>query len=187
MTNMLNETDKKVNILSSFAMIFSEITDEVAAEVVEFILTSNFSPKEDKPEVLNLIICSPGGSLHPTFAIIDVMASSRIPIRTIGLGQIASAGLMIFLAGEKGQRILTPNTSIMSHRWSSGSDSQKSHELWALQKEHNLTSNRMFAHYKKCTGLSDKIIRDKLLPPEDVYLSAQEALKLKICDSVATL
>jgi ATP-dependent protease ClpP protease subunit len=42
----------------------------------------------------------------------------------------------------------------------------------------------MIAHYKKCTGLSEKIIREKLLPPEDVWLDAQQAKKFKLCDHI---
>jgi ATP-dependent protease ClpP protease subunit len=43
------------------------------------------------------------------------------------------------------------------------------------------------SHYKKCTGLDEPSIREKLLPPQDVWLSAKEALKLGICDQVKDL
>jgi len=42
----------------------------------------------------------------------------------------------------------------------------------------------MIDHYKKCTGLSEKDIRQYLLPPQDVWLSAKEAKKLGLCDSI---
>jgi ATP-dependent Clp protease, protease subunit len=71
----------------------------------------------------------------------------QFPIRTIGLGQIASAGLLIFASGSKGQRILTPNTSILSHQYSWGAFG-KEHELFATVKEFDLTTKRMIAHYK---------------------------------------
>ena len=129
------------------------------------------------------IICSPGGDLSAAFALIDVMRGSSIPIKTTGLGMIASAGLLIFMSGEKGKRLLTPNTSILSHQFSWGSFG-KEHELFAAVKEFDLTTKRMIKHYKKCTGLSDKDIRQYLLPPQDVWLSAPEALKLGICDNV---
>lgn len=174
-------TDK---VLNSFALLISDIEDDSAKEIIQWIIESNFS--EDTPEVLNLIISSAGGALSAAFAIIDVMQSSHIPIRTIGLGQIASAGLMIFMAGTKGQRILTPNTSIMSHAWSGGSIG-KAHELFSIGKEFVLTQERMVAHYMKHTGLKEKDVLQYLLPPQDVYLSADEALKLKLCDRIANL
>ena len=62
------------------------------------------------------------------FALIDIIHGSRLPIWTVGIGMLASMGLMIFMAGEKGHRVLTPNTLILSHQWS-GVDSGKEHEL----------------------------------------------------------
>ena len=187
MLEALNEKlfDKKSPVTNSFMLMIDDIGPEVAKEAIQFIIESNFI-SESKPDVLNMIVCSPGGELAAAWAIIDVMRSSEIPIRTIGLGEICSAGLMIFLAGTKGHRILTPNTSIMSHRFSGGSNG-KLQELFAIQKEFDLTSGRMIDHYKRTTGLSEKDIHKYLLPPEDVYLSAKEALKFGICDKVALL
>jgi ATP-dependent Clp protease protease subunit len=136
--------------------------------------------------MMNLIITSPGGDLNAAFALVDVMRGSSIPIRTVGLGQVASAGLMIFIAGTSGQRILTPNTSILSHQYSWGAFG-KEHELFAQIKEFDLTTKRMIAHYKKCTGLKEEQIREYLLPPQDIWLSSVEAKKLGICDDVKDL
>ena len=124
--------------------------------------------------------------MEDAFALIDVMRSSKVAIKTVGLGSIASAGLMIFLAGSRGRRVLTPNTSILSHQFAWGSQG-KAHELFATVKEFQLTEQRMIEHYKVATGLEDEVIRRVLLPPQDVYLSAQEALEYGICDHVADL
>jgi ATP-dependent Clp protease protease subunit len=120
------------------------------------------------------------------FALIDVMRGSSIPIHTIGLGVIASAGLMTFIAGEPGCRLITPNTSILSHQWAAGTYG-KEHELIATQRQFDLTTKRMIAHYRKCTKLSEKIIREKLLPPQDIWLSSEEALEYNLADSVKNL
>jgi ATP-dependent Clp protease protease subunit len=164
--------------------MMEEISLSTVKGAVEWIFEANFS--EEPPELLNLIITSPGGDLNAAFALIDVMRGSSIPVRTIGLGQIASAGLMIFIAGDKGMRILTPNTSILSHQYSWGAFG-KEHELFATVKEFDLTTKKMTQHYKKCTGLSEKQIRDVLLPPQDIWLSPSEAKKLGICDDVKEL
>ena len=161
-----------------------EINLNTCRSAIEWIFEANFA--EERPEMLNLLVCSPGGDLNAAFALVDTMRGSAIPIRTIGLGQIASAGLMIFISGDKGQRILTPNTSILSHQYSWGAFG-KEHELFASIKEFDLTTKRMIEHYKKCTGLPEKKIREILLPPQDVWLSAMEAKKLGICDDVKDL
>ena len=117
------------------------------------------------------------------FALIDIMNGSSIPIHTLGIGQISSCGILTFMSGEKGHRILTPNTSILSHEWSWGT-SGKSHELVAVQREFELTDKRMMDHYKRCTGLDEKTIKKVLLPAHDVWLSADEAVKYGIADKI---
>jgi ATP-dependent Clp protease protease subunit len=166
-------------------VLMDGITNETVRPIVEWILHENHVRKKKYKELL-LMICSNGGSMEDAFALIDVMRSSKIPIKTVGLGSIASSGLMIFLAGARGRRVLTPNTSILSHQFSWGS-SGKVHELFATVKEFQLTEQRMVEHYKISTGLDDDAIRRVLLPPQDVYLSAQEALEYGICDEVADL
>lgn len=155
---------------------------ETASKVVTWILEANFAPKNDFDH-LTLIINSPGGEVNSAFAIIDAMEGSAIPVHTVGLGMIGSCGFLTFIAGAKGHRVLTPNTSILSHEWSWGSRG-KAHELFAVQREFELTQARMVNHYAKHTGLTKGQIDDKLLPPHDVWLSAQEAKDLGVCDDI---
>jgi ATP-dependent Clp protease protease subunit len=164
-------------------MFMGEVSCDSVRPVIEWILCENYVSKKKRRELL-LMICSEGGDVNSAFALIDVMRSSRVPIKTVGLGQIASAGLLIFLAGANGRRILTPNTSILSHQFSWGSDG-KAHELFATIKEFELTHQRMIEHYKVSTGLSEDKIKQSLLPPHDVWLTADEALAAGICDSVS--
>lgn len=156
--------------------------DDTAKSIVTWILEANLSTKRDY-EHLTLIINSPGGSVNAAFAIIDAMRGSAIPVHTIGLGMIGSCGLLTFIAGAKGHRVLTPNTSILSHQWSWGSRG-KSHELFAVVREFELTDQRMLDHYQRCTGQKPAVIREKLLPAQDIWLSGEEALALGLCDAI---
>ena len=184
MMNKLNLQLKEESSQHSFYLLMEEISLASCKNVVEWIFEANFA--EERPDLLNLIITSPGGDLNAAFAVIDTIRGSAVPVRTIGLGQIASAGLMIFIAGDKGKRILTPNTSILSHQYTWGAFG-KEHELFATVKEFDLTTKKMISHYKKCTGLSEAKIREILLPPQDMWLSPQEAKKLGICDDIKEL
>jgi len=170
---------------SGMYVLMGEIDDENIKPIIEWILYENFVTKKKKKELL-LMICSEGGDMSSAFALIDVMKSSNIFIKTVGLGQVASAGLLIFLAGTPGRRVLTPNTSILSHQWAWGSDG-KAHELFATMREFDLTQKRMMSHYKECTGLAEDEIKTALLPPHDVWLSAEEALALNVCDAITQL
>lgn len=164
-------------------VLMGDVDEENIKPVIEWILRENHVRKRKKKELL-LMINSDGGNLSDAFALIDVMNSSSVPVKTVGLGSIASAGLCIFIAGAKGRRVLTPNTSILSHQFSWGSYG-KAHELFATVKEFELTQKRMVNLYRKCTGLDDDTIRQVLLPPQDVYLSAEEALQYNICDHIS--
>ena len=165
-------------------VFMSDVTQESMKPLIDWIIAENFNRHQKKRE-LTLGICSPGGDLNACFALVDVMKGSKIPIRTIGMGMIASCGLLMFISGTKGKRILTPNTSILSHQYSWGTYG-KEHELFAQVKEYDLTTERIVNHYKKGTGLSEKDIRKYLLPPQDVWLSAKEAKKLGLCDKIQT-
>lgn len=158
-------------------------TFETTKPVVNFIIEKNLLPDSERPKELTLIINSPGGSVHSAFGMIDTMKGSALPIKTVGLGMIASCGILAFMSGQKGKRILTRNTSILSHQYSWGS-AGKEHELFARVKEFELSTMRMLEHYKRCTGLSEKKIREILLPAEDVWLTAEEAVKYGIADKV---
>lgn len=166
-------------------VLMDNIDSDSVKPVIEWILHENHVRKKKYKELL-LMICSNGGSMEDAFALIDVMRSSKIPIKTVGLGSVSSCGLMIFLAGTRGRRVLTPNTSILSHQFAWASQG-KVHELFATVKEFQLTEARMIEHYKNSTGLDDEVIRKVLLPPQDVYLSADEAFQYNICDLVADL
>ena len=182
-----NKKEKEVNISTElsergFNMFMGDVTQETMKPLIEWIIAENFN-QEKKKKVLTLGVCAPGGDLNACFALVAVMKGSQIPIRTIGMGMIASCGLLMFISGEKGRRILTPNTSILSHQYSWGTYG-KEHELFAQVKEYDLTTERIINHYKKCTGLTEKDIREYLLPPHDVWLSAKEAKKLGLCDLI---
>lgn len=164
---------------AGYYLLMSEINQETVALVIKWILEENFSKKKKK--LLNLVISSGGGDLGAAFALVDIIKGSKIPIATTGIGEVGSAALLIFLTGSN--RVLTPNTSILSHQFSWFSEG-KEHELFAAMKEFSLTQHRMLTHYKKCTKLSDDDIKKYLLPPQDIWLTAEEAQKLGICDDI---
>ena len=100
-------------------LLMEDITVKSCKEAIHWILEENL--REKKKPFLQMMINSPGGDVSACFSLIDTMKGSKIPVRTIGLGLIASCGLLLFISGEKGHRTLTPNTSILSHQWSWGS------------------------------------------------------------------
>jgi ATP-dependent Clp protease protease subunit len=177
---MANNPDEKDLNGHGIHLLTGEINENKCDEAIRFILETNLNNGHD---YLTMIVNSPGGHVNAGFSLVDVMHGSKAEIRTVGLGILASMGLLIFIAGRKGRRVLTPNTMVMSHQWS-GIRWGKEHELLASQRGDDILTGMIFRHYKRHTGLQDKQIRNYLLPPSDVWLSAREAKKLGLCDEV---
>jgi ATP-dependent Clp protease protease subunit len=186
MTTTTNNNNTKPNIPTleenHFLLFNKEFNPSSTGDAIRFIIERNLMIK-DTPKNIKMIINSEGGEVPSAFALIDTMKGSKIPIHTYGLGQIASCGLLTFIAGEYGHRYITPNTSILSHQFFWGYIG-KEHELMVGMKEVNNMSIRIIEHYKKCTGLTEKAIKTYLLPPEDVWLTAKEAVKLGLADKI---
>ena len=166
-------------------MLASTFDVKKITPIIVRIMEFNLLTKSKRPEEITLIINSPGGEIDAAFQLIDTMKSSRIPVRTVGMGTVASAGLMTLMAGRKGSRSVTPNTSLMSHQYSWGS-SGKEHELVATNKEFTNTTNRILRHYKKCSGKSMTYIRKNLLCPSDVWMTSTEAKEHGLIDRIDT-
>ena len=165
-----------------YLLFNKEFNSASTGDAIKFILERNLMTK-NKPKFIKMLINSEGGEIPSAFALIDCIKGSNVPVYTYGLGQIASCGLLAFIAGVKGHRYITPNTSILSHQFFWGNVG-KEHELMVSMKEVTNMSKRIIAHYKACTGLSEKEIQKYLLPPEDVWLTAKEAVKLGLADRV---
>lgn len=184
-------THKSKDISSTVYLFMADVTTESCAELIGWILNHNFEPENPeegyfKPESLTVLINSPGGDLDAVSAAIDVMRGSSIPVRTIGIGQIASAGLLLFMAGEKGQRVLSENCSVMSHSFSTGIMGNK-HDLFAAQRSLSLTHDKMLRFYQKFTQLDKEVIEQKLMSPTDTYLTPEECVQYGIADHISNL
>jgi len=157
-----------------------DITEENTLETIRWITYENLLPGE---EALTLYVNSDGGNLQDALALIDVMKQSRKPVRTIGLGSICSAAFLIFAAGAKGNRIISSNASIMCHQFF-GSSEGKYHDIKAVVKENELMNSRMVSVLRDCTNLDVRTIKTKLLPPSDVWFTAEELLQLGVADKI---
>jgi ATP-dependent Clp protease protease subunit len=158
--------------------LFNEINHDNTAECVKWIIYENLDPKE---KVLTLYINSTGGDLYAAFGLIDVITNSKHPVRIIGIGSVMSAAFLIFASGTKGERFAAKNTSFMCHQFSSGGEA-KYHDIKAEMKENEALNTKMVDILREATGLAPSIIKKKLLPASDVYLTADEAVELGIAD-----
>ena len=118
------------------------------------------------------------------FSLVNVIRGSKIPVRTIALGEAVSAGFCLLIAGH--QRVVTPYTSLMSHIFSTGVEGSY-HELKTAMNEVHRYNEKMIQFYMDSTALDYKLIKRKFLGKEDLYISHSDAIKYNMVDMVSGL
>lgn len=138
---------------------------------------------EDPKKDIKLYINSPGGSVYDGFAIYDTMQYISPDVMTIGVGVQASMGAFLLSSGTKGKRFVLPNSRLMIHQPSSGTQGKITDQEISLREgiylKHLL--NEILA---KNTGQKlSKIEKDT---DRDFWMSAKEAVDYGLVDEVIT-
>lgn len=162
-------------------LLFGEINEETIKSAIEFIIKCNKLYADERD--LSLFINSTGGNVSDGFALIDMMNISRLNVKTIGLGNIMSMGVLLLAAGTPGKRIITKNCQVMAHQFSSGVEG-KFHEVLAAHKADLYLEQQFLTHFKNCTKMTEKQIKDILLGPSDRWLTPIECKKYGIVDHI---
>jgi len=162
--------------------LVGEIDEESVNETVKWLAYENFDPRPDR--VLTLYVNSQGGDLYETFGLIDMMRNSQIPVRTIGYGSAMSAAFLIVASGAPGERYITKNCGIMCHQMSATEEMGKYHDIKATRKETDRLNKAMYDIIKETTGLDGRIIKTRLLPAHDVYMTAEEMIEFGAADQI---
>src|SRR6201993_4595795 len=97
------------------------IDDNVSSLLIAQLL---FLESEDADKDINIYINSPGGSVTAGLAIYDTMQYVKPAVATICIGQAASMGAVLLLAGAKGKRQALPSARIMIHQPMGGARGQ---------------------------------------------------------------
>src|SRR5215218_10124232 len=97
------------------------VDDDVASLIIAQML---FLEAENPEKDISIYINSPGGSVTAGLAIYDTMQYVKPAVSTICVGQAASMGAMLLLAGAKGKRYALPNARIMIHQPMGGARGQ---------------------------------------------------------------
>lgn len=117
-----NENKKKDHhpdaLMKKFAetrqiIISGEVTEELAEKTVTRLLVLE-AASATKP--IYVYIDSPGGNVYSGFAIFDVIRFIKAPVKTIGMGLVASAASIILLAAKKTNRFALPNSQYLIHQ-----------------------------------------------------------------------
>ncbi|NVJ21520.1 MULTISPECIES: ATP-dependent Clp endopeptidase proteolytic subunit ClpP [Myxococcus] len=159
-------------------MLGTPVNDDVANIIVAQLL---FLESEDPDKGINLYINSPGGSVTAGLAIYDTMQYVKCPVSTICVGQAASMGALLLLAGAKGKRYALPNSRIMIHQPLGGAQGQAT-DIDIQAKEILRLRSYINGLIVKHTGHTvERIEKDT---ERDYFMSAEDARQYGLIDEV---
>ncbi len=156
----------------------SAIDDVVANLIIAQML---FLEAEDPDKDIQLYINSPGGSVTAGLGIYDTMQFIKPPVATTCLGQAASMGALLLLAGEKGKRSILTNARVMIHQPLGGTQGQAS-DIEIYTKEMLTIREKLNSIMSHHTGRTmDQILKDT---DRNNFMSAAQAKEYGIVDEV---
>lgn len=168
-------------LLKDRIIILGEEVNDVTASLVTAQLL--FLESEDPGKDINLYINSPGGSVTAGMAIYDTMQYIKCDVSTICMGMAASMGAFLLAGGTKGKRMALPNAEIMIHQPSGGAKGQAT-DIKIVADHILRTKKKLNEILAANTGQPLEII--EVDTERDNYMSAEEAMKYGLIDSVIT-
>lgn len=154
------------------------VNDQSANLVVAQLL---FLESENPDKDISLYINSPGGSVYAGLAIYDTMQFVKPDVSTLCTGIAASMGAFLLAAGAKGKRYTLPNSRIMIHQPSGGTQGQAS-DIQIQAREILSLRERLNTILANSTGQPvERIAEDT---ERDNFMSAEDAVSYGLVDKV---
>ncbi len=154
------------------------IDDYMASLVIAQLL---FCASEDPKKDIYLYINSPGGSVSAGLAIYDTMQFIKPEISTIAIGMCASMAQVLLCAGTDGKRYALPNSRILMHQPSGGTQGQSA-DIEIYTREIIRMRENLYNIIAKHTGKDFETIKKDA--DRDYYMTPEEALSYGIIDKV---
>ncbi len=159
-------------------MLSEEVNDTTASLVVAQML---YLESQDPDKDIQFYINSPGGSVTSGMAIYDTVQYIKCDVSTICVGMAASMGAFLLSSGAKGKRIALPNSEIMIHQPSAGTQGQIT-DMAIHLKRLEIIKKRMNSILAENTGKSvEQVTADC---ERDNFMTAEEAKEYGLIDKV---
>ena len=154
------------------------VNDQVSSLIVAQLL---FLESEDPKKDIHFYINSPGGVVTSGLAMYDTMQYIRPDVATLCIGQAASAGSLLLMAGADGKRFSLPNSRIMIHQPSGGYQGQATDiEIHAREiiKIKKRLKNLYVKHTKQKLSVIEKAME------RDNFMTTEQALEFGLIDTI---
>lgn len=156
------------------------VHDQVSSLIVAQLL---FLESEDPKKDIYFYINSPGGVVTSGLAMYDTMQYIKPDVVTVCIGQAASMGSLLLMAGAEGKRFALPNCRIMIHQPSGGFQGQAT-DIEIHAQETISLKKRLHEIYVKHTGQKMAVVERAM--DRDNFMSPLKAKEFGIIDEVIT-
>tara|TARA_R100001129_G_scaffold185002_1_gene171606 strand:+ start:714 stop:1379 length:666 start_codon:yes stop_codon:yes gene_type:complete len=139
----------------------------------------------DTYEPIEFIVSSHGGLAADMFSVYDTIRSIRdmSPIHTKGLGKVMSAGVLLLASGTKGERRIGKYCRVMIHGVQAGQHGYLA-DVENEFKETRAIQRMYIKALAEETSMSEAYVKKLMNRKTNVYLDAEEAVKLGIADII---
>jgi len=157
-----------------------QVEDNISTLIVsQLLFLESESPEKD----IYLYINSPGGVVTSGLAIYDTMQYIKPDVATLCMGQAASMGSLLLMAGAKGKRFCLPNSRVMIHQPSGGYRGQAT-DIEIHAQETLSLKRRLNNIYVQHTG--QKLSTVEKAMERDNFMSPEDALKFGLIDEITS-
>lgn len=167
-------------LMDRIIFLGTPIDDNVANLVIAQLL---FLQADDPERDIFVYINSPGGSVYAGLAIYDTIQYLTAPVNTMCMGMAASMGALLLAAGAEGKRSALPNSRIMIHQPSGGSQGTAA-DIEIQAREILYARERLNKILAEHTGQTLQKIQEDV--DRDRFMSPQEAKEYGLIDNVVT-
>lgn len=157
----------------------AQVDDTSANDIMaQLLVLEGLDPDRD----ITMYINSPGGSFTSLMAIYDTMQYVRPDVRTVCLGQAASAAAVLLAAGAKGKRAALPNARVLIHQPATQGTQGQVSDLEIQAREIERMRKLMEDTLARHTGQTSEQVR--IDTDRDKILTAPEAVEYGLIDEV---
>jgi ATP-dependent Clp endopeptidase proteolytic subunit ClpP len=189
------EAEKERNLSDMRTVgLYGDVEEEKVAELIAGLLSLHHlgKPKpaeegeeQEEGKPIDMYVSTYGGAADDMAAVVDIMnmVKKDCPIRTIGIGKVMSAGVLILASGTPGERVIGRNCRVMIHSVIAG-NAGALHNLENKLQEVRKLQESYLDSLERVTKLTKKQLKSFMRRKTNVYLSAEEAIKYGIADKI---
>ncbi|MCW2307225.1 ATP-dependent Clp protease proteolytic subunit [Rhodobium gokarnense] len=157
------------------------ITGQITQELARDVSTRLMALAHVNSDPITVVVSSPGGHVESGDMIHDTIRFIAPKVRMLGMGWVASAGALIFVAADKENRFCTPNTRFLLHQPSGGAGGPAT-DIEIQAREILKMRDRLNKIFSDATGQPvERIEKDT---DRDYWMSPEEAIEYGLVSKV---